>query len=41
VWSRPSQVGIHLVLTRIQHPHRDAYEFVLAPILAVTWVCDA
>lgn len=34
-------VGVHLVLTRIQHPRRDAYEFILAPILTVTWAVGA
>lgn len=34
-------VGIHLVLTRVQHPLRDTYELGLAPGLALLWTIGA
>jgi len=31
-------VGVHLILTRNQHPLRDRYEYFLAPGLALLWI---
>ena len=34
-------VGAHLVLTRLQHPKRDQYEFFLGPAIAILWTVSS